>query len=176
MTPSYRDPFAIVWDQLAAKQCRPHGRPHDFRARCPLHGDNDSSLHVWDDGDGVVQMHCFARQCERDDIMSVLGLRWQDRYPLGYFRNPAKRLAPVRRTDFTGNAHDPVNIWLAATKLDMRWGAWLWLDECPSCGWAYFSLSVGSEREAETRCPRGCDIEWVTQALADRLSESRRVA
>jgi hypothetical protein len=172
----YGDPFAIVWDGLAQRNFGPRGQVHNFRSRCPLHGDNDTSLHVWDRGDGVVELHCHARDCERDEIMEALGLGWRDRYPLGYYSDTTRKLTPAKRGDFTGTARDPVDIWLAASRLGIRWVAHLWLDECPNCGWAYFSLAVGSEREPSMRCPRGCTLDMVRHALADRLSEQRRHA
>src|ERR1700733_14570782 len=106
-TPHYNDPFAIVWDALAHGEYGPRGsNRHDFRSRCTLHGDNDTSLHVWDNGDGVVQLHCFAHECDTDDILSRIGLRWQGRYPVGHYQS-GRRLTPARRSDFTGNASDP---------------------------------------------------------------------
>ena len=52
------DPLRTLWDALEARDCRPKGRAHDFRARCPAHdGDNPQSLHVSIGADFTCRMN-----------------------------------------------------------------------------------------------------------------------
>src|SRR5690349_6657273 len=99
---SAADPRAF-WEALERHDCRPHGQPHGFRARCPEHdGDNDSSLHVSLPADGTILLHCFAYGCKPEDIVERLGLRMADLFPSD--RSYSARLRPARREDFIDNA------------------------------------------------------------------------
>lgn len=175
VTPYYSDPFAIVWDALARGGYGPRGKLHDFRCRCPGHnGDNPTALHVWDKrGDGSVWFTCHAHYCSNDEIIEPLGLRWPDLYPAGYYGDSKKRLTTARRSEFTGRAREAADLLLAASRLDEPWSVCLWLNRCPSCEFAYFLYSVGSQRESQATCPRGCDTQMVTKALAEQLGNYR---
>jgi hypothetical protein len=158
----------MVWDALEAGGYGPHGRPDDFRSRCPGHdGDNREALHVTVSSDGTVLLYCFAG-CRPQEIVEPLSLRLRDLFPVDP-GDSRRRLRTARRDDFAGNAKIFANVLLACEQLGERWSGALWLDECPNCEWPYVSLSINSSGEPVLRCQRGCDLRMVEQALADRV-------
>jgi len=50
-----------------------------WTARCPAHDDKSPSLSIRDTGDRVL-IHCFVG-CDPVDILSAIGLEWNDLYP-----------------------------------------------------------------------------------------------
>lgn len=164
----------VVWDALAARDCRPHGQPHDFRARCPEHdGDNPESLHVTLAGDGTILVHCFAYGCKPEEIVERLGLRMGDLFPSDRAYS-GRGLARARREDFTGNARTVANVLLAADRLGLRWHVSIAVDECPCCESPHPLLVVGSVGEPFVHCPRECGPEAFTGGLAQAMTEERR--
>ena len=170
------DSLRIVWTALELAGCDPHGQAHDFRARCPGHnGEGRDALHVSAGAGGNVLLWCFAHGCSTEDIVEPLGLRVRDLFPLDP-GDSRRRLRTARREDFTGNARTVANVLLALDQLGGRWGLALWLDECPNCERPHAQLSINSAGEPRFYCGRGCDLQMVNQALADRLTDRRRAA
>ena len=168
------DPFQIVWDELDGRGYGPRGRLHDFRSRCPGHqGDNVTSLHAWDRGDGAVWLHCFAHGCSAEEIVEPLGLRVRDLFPVDP-GDSGRRVRTARREDFTGNAKTAVNVLKALEDLGERWSLAIWPNECPNCEWPWAQLSISATGDPRFYCPRGCDVRMLNQALAERLDNRRR--
>jgi hypothetical protein len=163
------DPLRLVWDALAARDYRPHGKAYDFRARCPGHnGTNRGSLHVSVGADGRAVLWCFAHQCPVETITAALGLSVPDLYPAGHHR--ARRLSPgpVRRSDFHGVAADVANSLYALSVLEERWQLMLTSD-CPYCGAQGAWLRADSTGNIDADCPDGCDAHRYTGALLGEL-------
>ena len=149
----------------------PHGKAHDFRARCPAHGgQNKESLHVCVGTDGRAVLWCFAYQCSAEAITATLGLGMSDLFPDGHHR--ARRLppVPVRRGDFTGAALDVANVFYALELLGEPWQLMLTSD-CPHCGAQGAWLRASSAGGVDADCPDGCDVERYTGALRGRVHE-----
>src|SRR4051812_20508269 len=85
-------PTVTVWHALDRLDLDPHGEPHDFRARCPVHLGDSHSLHVSEAADGHALLHCFARGCLVDSIRVALDLEWTDLFADDGRRRPRSRL------------------------------------------------------------------------------------
>ena len=74
VTPYYTDPLDNSWEALAQAGYAPHGKPYDFRSRCPVHGGNSAdALHVSVGCDGSAVMWCFVCGVTGDAVMTALG-------------------------------------------------------------------------------------------------------
>lgn len=165
------DPLKTVWDALAAHGCRPHGKEHDFRARCPGHdGHNRDSLHVAVGADGRAVLWCHAHQCDVETISSALGLTVADLFPGGHHRGRRLPLRPVRRADFQGAALKVANVLHAHERLGHPWTLMLTSD-CPYCGAQGAWLRAHSDGRVDADCPEGCDANRYTGALLGKLAE-----
>jgi hypothetical protein len=178
------DPVRLVWDALEARDCRPHGRAFDFRARCPAHGgDNRSSLHVGVGADGRAVLWCFAHQCTVEAIVDALGIAVADLFPDGHQRAHRLPPRPVRRSDFTGPAHTVATVLYALEKAEQPWRLML-VSDCPYCGSPGAWLRARSPGHVlpnglhdvggavDVDCPDGCDSDNYVQALLARLKEN----
>lgn len=79
---SLKRPVDRVLDALAARNLNygrvaPEGR---WKAQCPLQTDRTPSLSIREGDEGRVLIHCF-HGCSTFDILSQLGLQWQDLFP-----------------------------------------------------------------------------------------------
>jgi hypothetical protein len=179
------DPLRTLWDALDAHGCRPRGKPHDFRARCPAHqGETRDSLHVALGADGRAVLYCFAHGCEAEAIAQALGLGVQDLFRDGHRFARQRPTRPVRRSDFSGPAHILANVLFALERLGEPWRLMLTSD-CPYCGAQGAWLQVRSrgtvltsgfidpDGRVEFDCPNGCDTGNYVQALLGRLQEAR---
>ena len=105
------DPLRLVWDALEAHGCQPHGKPYEFRARCPSHnGDNPTSLSVRIGADGRAAPWCDAHQCDEETITAALGLRVADLFPAGHHRgrrHVAKPALPPERLETRNESGKP---------------------------------------------------------------------
>lgn len=177
------DPLQLVWDALATRGCRPHGKQYNFRARCPAHdGDNRSSLHVQEGTDGRAVLYCFAYQCSVEQITDALGLRVADLFRGGHPAGNRHALRPVRRSDFSGVARSVANVLHALERTGEPWQLMV-TSNCPACG------SPGAWLRAHSRgtvlrngyidptggvdadCPNECEAHAYVQALLARLNE-----
>lgn len=52
------------------------GRHPKWRAKCPAHGSRALTLAIYADKDGIG-LHCHAG-CEKDDVLTAMGLTWKD--------------------------------------------------------------------------------------------------
>ena len=75
------NPLATMWDALEHAGCGPHGKPFDYRAQCPIHGENPDALHVIEGVDSRVVLYCHARKCAPEDIVAAVGLTMSDLFP-----------------------------------------------------------------------------------------------
>jgi len=67
--------------------------PDRWVARCPAHDDRSPSLSVaFRPETGQTLIHCFAG-CPTEDVLTAVGLTWQDVLPL---KDPQRRVAPSR--------------------------------------------------------------------------------
>ncbi len=179
------DPLRTLWDALEARGCRPKGKAHDFRARCPAHnGENRDALHVAIGADGRAVVWCFAHQCEAEAITAALGLSVADLFPDGHHR--ARRLPsrPVRRSDFTGPAHIAANVLYALERLEEPWRLML-ASDCPYCAsrgaWLHVRSRVhvlangfhDDRGRVELDCPLGCSSDQYVQALLGALDKEK---
>ena len=74
VTPDDTDPLDNAWEALAQADYAPHGKPYDFRSRCPVHGGNNpDALHVSVGCDGSAVMWCFVCGVTGDAVMTALG-------------------------------------------------------------------------------------------------------
>jgi hypothetical protein len=178
---SASDPLLTMWDALAAHDCEPHGRPHDFRARCPLHdGDNPEALHVSVGGDGSALIHCFAHHCPAEEIAAAIGVDVRDLFPPGHHRARRRQLSDARRADFVGRARTVGNVLLALERLGADWYLELRCD-CPHCGSAAALLQVSNRGVQQLSCPgdedadrlgyTACTLDQFEQALAGRVED-----
>jgi hypothetical protein len=174
----------ILWGALEAHGCRPRGRPHDFRARCPGHnGKNRDALHVGAGADGRAVLWCHAHQCDVETITAALGLSVQDLFSDGHHhgrRHPSK---PVRRSDFSGPAKVVANVLYALERIEEPWQLML-ASDCPYCGLPGAWLRVRSpghllanglidaDGAVDVDCPLGCSAGNYTQALLGALEEA----
>jgi hypothetical protein len=184
------DPLRTLWSALEARDCRPKGKAHDFRARCPVHGgDNPQSLHVSVGADGRAVLYCFARQCPAEEVCAALGLQVVDLFPDGHRNARRSSLRPVRRADFDGSALAVANVLYAFERLEHPWQLML-TSTCPYCGSPGAWLQAHSrgwvlpgngypapEGRVDVDCPEGCDADNYVQALlalvADRKGRDR---
>lgn len=167
------DPLRVVWDALASRDCKPAGKAHDFRARCPVHdGGNRTSLHVSVGADFRAVVWCFARQCTADQICAALGLSVADLFPAGH--HLARRVAPlaVKRSDFKGPAAGVADTLFALEKLGKPWEVMLATD-CPYCGGQGTWLLADSRGRLDVDCPTGCPSERFIGALVGRITEAK---
>jgi hypothetical protein len=180
------DPLRTLWDALEAHGCRPKGKPHDFRARCPAHdGDNRQALHVAIGADGRAVLYCFAYGCDVEAITAALGLGVHDLFPDGHQHGRRRPSRPVKRSDFRGPAHTAANVLFALERLEEPWRLML-ASDCPYCGSQGTWLHVRSRRSAlpnglidpdgrvEIDCPGGCGCDNYVQALLGRLDEEKK--
>lgn len=72
------NPIDQVLDRLEKVRKR---QPGQWSACCPAHVDKGPSLSVRETPDGAVLLHCFAG-CEVQDVVSALGLRLNELFPL----------------------------------------------------------------------------------------------
>jgi hypothetical protein len=177
------DPLRILWQALEAHGCRPKGKPHDFRARCPAHeGENREALHVALGADGRAVLYCFAHGCEVEAIVASLGLDLRDLFPDGHRFARKRPLRLLRRSDFTGPALIIATVLVTFGRLQEPWRLLL-ASNCPYCGSQGAWLHVRSRGSAlangyiapdgrvELDCPNGCDSDNYVQALLARLEE-----
>ena len=85
-----------VISRLADMGCNPkqrNGKPNAYQAKCPAHNDQNPSLSVEMGDDGKVLFHCFAG-CPTDQIITGLGLSWQDVFPQTNNGKPRKAASP----------------------------------------------------------------------------------
>ena len=61
------------------EHCKPSGNGK-WLARCPAHADKSPSLSIKETSDGRVLVHCFAG-CGALDVITALGLEWDDLFP-----------------------------------------------------------------------------------------------
>lgn len=52
-----------------------------WKAKCPAHDDQNPSLSVWENDDSSAGVKCYAG-CERDAVLSTVGLTWKDLRPV----------------------------------------------------------------------------------------------
>jgi hypothetical protein len=162
-----------MWDALEVGGYKPHGKEHDFRARCPGHGGgNPSALRVSVGADGRVLLYCFAHGCPVEAITGALGLQVRDLFPPGHHRARRLPLLRVKRADFQGAALDVANVLHALERLGMSWQLML-TSNCPACGspGAWLRASSGAKPDAD--CPEGCDADRYVQALLARLQKQQ---
>jgi hypothetical protein len=57
--------------------CRPTRNPDEWEAQCPAHDDQDPSLVIRRNPDGMVWIKCWAG-CPKENILEALGLTWSD--------------------------------------------------------------------------------------------------
>lgn len=165
------DPLQLIWDALAARECKPRGKAYDFRARCPGHrGTNSNSLHVQIGADGRAVVHCFAHGCPVDRICSALGLEVRDLFPAGHHRARRIPVPTVTRRDFKGPAAAVVNVLYALERLGERWDVMLAAD-CPFCGAQGAWLRADSSGHLVVDCLENCTPEAYAQALLAQLQE-----
>jgi hypothetical protein len=179
------DPLRTVWDALERAGCNPHGRPWDFRARCPVHdGDNVQALHVSVGADGRGVLWCFARQCSIESIVGALDIDIPDLFPAGHHHARRFRLPDARRSEFEGPARTLVNTLAAIERLGADWYASLRVD-CAYCGSPAaivqvdrhgVSFSCPGDADAEALGYAGCTFDQFTQALAGRLHDRGEAA
>ncbi len=65
-----------------------------WRARCPVHGgENKGTLSIKSCSDGMVLLHCHARECTPLDVVKVCGLEMNDIMPerLTHYATPQER-------------------------------------------------------------------------------------
>jgi hypothetical protein len=168
------DPLRVVWDALAARECRPHGKQHDFRARCPGHdGTNRGSLHVAVGADGRAIVHCFAHGCSAEEICAGLGLSVADLFPDGHHRSRRAPAMAVRRSDFTGSAKGAADALYALSKIGANWDLMLSSD-CPYCTAQGAWLRADSTGRLYIDCPEGCTTDQYTGALLGRAQEQTK--
>lgn len=67
-----------------------HGK---WIARCPAHDDKRPSLSIRELDDGRILLHDFSGQCGAGDILSAIGLTFDDLYP----ERPIENGKPERR-------------------------------------------------------------------------------
>jgi hypothetical protein len=167
------DPLRLLWDALEAHGYQPHGKPYDFRARCPAHnGDNRTSFSVGVGADGRAVVWCHAHQCEAEKITAALGLSMADLFPDGHHRGRRYPLRPMKRSDFDGAARKVANVVYALEKLGERWTLMLACD-CPYCGGPGTWLRADCDH-VDVDCPAGCGPDEFTQGLLGRLSEKEK--
>ena len=165
------DPLRLVWDALEAHDCRPRGKPYDFRSRCPAHdGKNPTSLHVAIGADGRAVLHCFAHGCDAKAICDALGLTIYDLFPDGHHRGRHYSAPIVKRSDFKGPAAAVVNTLFALVKLDEKWQVLL-ASDCPFCGHPGAWLTADSTGRVDVDCTEGCTPQNYTGALLGHLQE-----
>jgi hypothetical protein len=180
------DPLRTLWDALEAHGCRPKGKLHDFRARCPAHdGQNRQALHVAIGADGRAVVWCFAYQCEAEAITAALGLNVADLFPDGHERGRRRPSQPVKRSDFHGPGQIAANVLYALERVEEPWRLML-ASDCPYCGSQGAWLNVrarGSvlpnglidpDGRVELDCPNGCSSDNYVQALLGRLDEEKK--
>jgi hypothetical protein len=178
------DPLAAVWEALERGGHRPHGRPWDYRARCPVHdGKTDGSLHVFTGADGQAIPYCFAG-CPKEEIVRAIGLTIGDLYPAGHHHARRRKLPEARRADFAGHARTVANTLAALQALGGDWYLELRCD-CPYCG-SPAALLQASPKFALYRCPgddhaerlgyTACTLDQFLQALAGRIEGQRKAA
>jgi hypothetical protein len=164
------DPLRLLWDALEAHDCRPRGKPHDFRALRPAHnGDNPTALQVVVGADGRALLWCHAHQCDIERITAALGLAVADLFPDGHHRGRRYPSRPVKRSDFDGTARTVANVLYALERLGEPWTLMLACD-CTYCGGPGSWLRASREH-VDLDCPAGCGPEEFTQALLARLNK-----
>ena len=170
------DPVIAVWDVLARDGYGPHGKQHDFRARCPGHGgSNPTSLHVSEDAEGNALLHCFAHNCSAETICERLGISLADLFVPGA---PVRRglLRDARRSEFDGRPRVAANVLLALAQLGVEYRVEITTD-CPRCRSPHASLTVATWIDhVHVQCPRGCSEREFTEALAGRLADRQEAA
>lgn len=101
-TPHPQASLHRVRDALAQRGDPMKGTTSDFKARCPIHDDNEASLHVSyvPGDDGRVLLRCFGCQGEVRDIAAALGLEVTDLFdrPLPPREERVGRSTTRRRT------------------------------------------------------------------------------
>jgi hypothetical protein len=180
---SAMDPLRTVWDMLERAGCDPHGRPYDFRARCPNHdGEHIEALHVSIGGDGRVLLHCHAHGCSVESICAALGLSLSHLFPAGHHRARRRKLPDAARLDFEGDARIFVNVLAAIEQLGG--GRYLELRcDCSHCGApgavlqasrGGISFSCPGDADAEALGYTACTLDQFRQALAGRVEDHKK--
>jgi hypothetical protein len=176
------EPLQALWAALETHGCRPRGKPHDFRARCPGHGGQSrDSLHASTFADGRAVLWCLAYQCDVETIVDAIGLTVTDLFPDGHHRARRLQPRPLKRSDFSGSAHTLANVLYALEQTSEPWQLMI-TTKCPSCGgpgaWVR-ARSAGTvlangytdpDGRVDADCPSGCDAYAYTQALLGRLA------
>lgn len=172
---SATNPLATIWAELELGGYAPHGKPYDFRSRCPGHdGDNSDALHVYEGADRRVLVHCFAHGCEVERITARLGMNVRDLFPAGHYRAQKRRLKEVRRSDLTGNAQAISTTLAALDTLEIPWTAMV-MTTCVYCGgMAWLRTTSGGEPYLD--CSEGCTSSEFLGALAGRVRDLEAAA
>lgn len=101
-TPRHQASLHRVRDALAQRGDPMKGTHADFKARCPIHDDNEASLHVTyvPGDDGRVLLRCFGCQADVRDLAAGLGLELTDLFdrPLPPREERVGRSTTRRRT------------------------------------------------------------------------------
>jgi hypothetical protein len=160
------DPLRVVWGALERGACDPHGKPHDFRSRCPAHdGGNPHALHVKVGADGRALLWCFVG-CDAENVVAALGLAWPDLFPPGHrHARPIPGVGrPVPFVELMLGALIELGIPYRATR-----DAGLWVaDLCPVCRrsdrWPLL-IEEDDRGRVTLACAGGCDQIDVVRAI-----------
>jgi hypothetical protein len=167
------DPLRTLWDALEDGGYGPHGQPHDFRSRCPVHdGGNATSLHVCAGGNGsvgCVVAYCHAHRCDGPMVARALGLPASALYPPGHRKAHRRSLPAAQRDQMRPNARAVRDTLSALDALGLPWQASL-TTVCPYCGAQGAWLRTSHDGDVVVDCESGCRERQFTGALAGRLS------
>jgi hypothetical protein len=77
------DPETPIGKVLGAlsRTCRVKRTSNGYMAKCPAHADGTASLSVSEGDDGRALINCLAT-CKAEDVVTALGLRMQDLFPV----------------------------------------------------------------------------------------------
>lgn len=157
-----------MWDALHNAECQPHGDPHKFRARCPVHqGENVDALEVYEGVDRRVVFGCYAHGCDKRAVLDALGLRWTDMFPDGH-KNAERRkpTQPVTPRPLNAGAAFLDTLMLAG----FNWRAMVVLPKCPYCDNERTLLWVHAGGGVDVECPDGCHYQDVVKAVETRAA------
>jgi len=146
--------FDVLVRRLDERDCRPWGQGQ-VRARCPVHGSKGGTLSLTE-RDGLVLFHCFAG-CEKEEILTELGLTWGDVLPEKTLESWTPRPRPV----------DRIPTFTSPFRMARAYGVSLdfvsentFVGSCPCGG----RVTVTQDTVV---CSRGCPIREVGGAVLD---------
>ncbi len=170
---SSTDPRHTVWQALDRHGYQPHGEPHQFRARCPLHnGDSADSLAVNIGADGRALLYCFRCGRSGPEIAVAVGLTPYDLFPAGHRRgNPFQTLPEASRSEFAGNARTAANVLLGLDQAGLLSRIEIIARECPYCGRLQARVVIPNEGKPFIHCGSGCSWRGFSLALAGLVAE-----